>query len=170
MISLVVGFLIGIIYQNVISGSQVITNDVFLKSNLQRYLQTNLISEKYFFYVVRSRVFIFLMICLLACVKWKKLIVVIYMLFAGFVFGTFSVSAVLQLGIKGILLCIAGSLPQGIFYGAQYGILFTYWYRYPERQWNRVKTVFVITMFLVGIIVETYVNPIFVKWIIGFIV
>ncbi len=77
-----------------------------------------------------------------------------------------SVTAVMQLGIKGILLCIAGILPQGIFYAMGYGMLLTYWFRYPNSRWNRAKLLFVIIMFLAGIILETYANPVLVKLII----
>ena len=51
LIFLAVGFLVGILYRNIISGREIITTELFLKSNLQRYLHTNIIAEKYLFYV-----------------------------------------------------------------------------------------------------------------------
>ena len=59
---LVVVFFIGVIYENVVAKNQVITTDIFLKSNLQRYLQTDVIAEKYSWYVLKERIFILLML------------------------------------------------------------------------------------------------------------
>lgn len=166
IIFLVVGFLIGVIYENVISKNQVVTTEIFLKSNLQRYLQTDVIAEKYFWYVIKERVIFLAVICVLSCMRWKKLFVAICLILIGFFSGTFCVAAVLQLGIKGILLCFAGMFPQMIFYGFLYGMLFVHWFRFPERQWNRTKMIFVILMFVVGMVLEIYVNPIIVKFVI----
>ena len=169
IICLVVGFLIGIIYQNIISGKQVMINELFLISNLQRYLQMEVLAERYAPYVIKSRVLLCGIVSLFGCIRWKKAYVLVCMLITGFLFGITNVAAVLQLGMKGVLLCAVGVLPQGIFYTAQYAMLFIYWFRFPEKQWNRTKTIFVITMFLVGIIVEIYVNPILMKWVVGWI-
>lgn len=169
MIVLVVGFFAGIVYQNIVSGGNVLVSELFLKSNLQRYLQTDIIAEKYLWYVVKARVLLLAIVCFFSCIKWKKLFVMICLAICGFFAGILTVSAVLQLGAKGILICIAGMFPQGIFYGMAYSMLFVYWFRYPEREWNRTKMLFVIVMFLTGILVETYVNPIVLKGIIRII-
>ena len=169
IICLVVGFLIGIIYQNIISGKQVIINELFLVSNLQRYLQMEVLVEKYAPYVIKSRCLLLGIICLFGCIRWKKAYALASMLITGFLFGVTNVAAVLQLGMKGIVLCIAGVFPQILFYAVQYAMLLDYWFRFPEKQWNRAKTVFIITMFLVGIIVEIYVNPILMKWVVEWI-
>lgn len=167
IILLVVGFLFGIIYENIISRRQIVTTEIFLASNLQRYLHTDVIAEKYFLYVIKSRIIPLILICVLSCVQWKKLLVTLYLVIIGFFTGSFCVSSVLQLGIKGIFLCLAGLFPQALFYGFMYGILFTHWFYYPERQWNRTKTVFTIVLFVFGILLEIYVNPIIVKFVIG---
>lgn len=166
LIFIAVGFLAGIIYQNVVSGNQIITTDLFLQSNLERYLHTDVVAEKYLWYVLKERILLLGLVLILGCLKWKKLVVVVCLGLAGFVMGVLTVSAVLQLGMKGILFCIAGLLPQGIFYGIFCSVLFVYWYWFPTRQWNKVKTIFVVLMFLVGVLVETYVNPLLVKWVI----
>lgn len=167
IIVLVVGFFIGVIYENIVSKSQEVTTELFLKSNLQRYLQIDIIAEKYLWYVIKDRVFILLLICLLSCVKWKKLFVSLCMILIGFFAGTFCVASLLHLGIKGLLLCIAGLFPQLLFYGFLYGMLFIYWFHYPARQWNRTKTLFIILTFVIGLILEIYVNPLVVKYIIS---
>lgn len=163
---LAVGFLIGIIYENVIAGNSVVLSELFLRSNLELYLKTNIISEKYLWYVAKARIILLATVCIFSYIRWKKLYVILCLVVFGFFAGVMSVAAVMQLGIKGIVLCIAGILPQGIFYVTAYSMLFVYWFRYPESQWNRVKLLFVIIMFLAGIVLETYVNPALVKLII----
>lgn len=163
---LAVGFLIGIIYENLVARESALLSELFLRSNLERYLQTNVIGEKYLWYVVKARTLLLAVVCVLGCFHWKKIFVVLCLGTCGFFAGMMFVSAVMQHGIKGILLCIAGILPQGIFYAMMYGMLFVYWFRYPNSRWNQAKLLFVIIMFLAGIVLETYVNPILVKLII----
>lgn len=163
---LAVGFLIGILYENVLARSSVVLSDIFLRSNLELYLKTNILSEKYLWYVAKARILLLATVCIFSCFRWKKLFVILCLAVFGFFAGVMSVAAVMQLGIKGILLCIAGILPQGIFYVMAYSMLFAYWFRYPESRWNRAKLLFVIIMFLAGIVLETYVNPALVKLII----
>lgn len=169
MILLVVGFFIGVIYENIIFKKNFVTTEIFSKSNLQRFLQTDVIAEKYFWYVIKDRLFFLLLICVLGCTKWKKTIVTICLLLIGFFSGTLCVASALALGMKGIILCIAGLFPHMLFYGFLYGMLFIYWFHYPEKQWNRAKLFFVLLMFIVGLILEIYVNPIIVKFMIGII-
>lgn len=166
IIFLAVGFFVGIIYENVISKGNVLFSELFLRSNLERYLQTNVIGEKYLWYVVKSRMLILSTVCILGCFRWKKLFVMLCLFLCGFFAGILSVAAVIQLGIKGILFCLAGIMPQGIFYVMSYSMLFIYWFRYPESRWNRAKLLFVVVMLLLGIVLEAYVNPALIKFVI----
>lgn len=164
-----VGFLIGILYENVFSGRNVTTSELFLKGNLQMYLQTDIITNKFLWYVVKERVLFFAVTCLLGCMKWKKLFVILFLLYIGFVMGVLTVAAVLYLGALGLLFIVASILPHYIFYLIGYSILFLYWFRYPSVQWNQTKTICVFFLFLFGIVLEVYANPILVKWVIGFL-
>ena len=166
IVFLAVGFFVGIIYENLVAKESALLSEVFLRSNLERYLQINVIGEKYLWYVVKARTLLLAVVCVLGCFRWKKLFVITCLTICGFFAGMMSVTAVMQLGIKGILLCITGILPQGIFYAMGYGMLFAYWFRYPQTRWNRAKLLFVIIMFLAGILLETYVNPVLVKLVI----
>ena len=166
VIFLAVGFLIGIIYENFVMQDSVVYTDIFLKSNLERYLKINVISEKYLWYVIKSRLILLATICIFSCFRWKKVFVILCLTASGFFAGIISVLAVMQLGIKGILLCVAGVLPHGLFYITIYAMLFWYWFRYPEGRWNQAKLLFIIIMFLLGILLETYVNPLLIKIII----
>ena len=54
LLFIAVGFLVGIIYQNVVSGNQMISTDLFLQSNLERFLHTDVVVEKYLWYVLKA--------------------------------------------------------------------------------------------------------------------
>lgn len=167
LILLAVGFFLGIIYENLFPTTQTTATELFSIGNLQRFLQTDLLAPKYIWYVVKSRILFFGIICMLGGIKWKKILVSACLLCIGFFTGSLCVLSVLNLGFKGLLFCFAALFPQVLFYGMQCGILFTYWFNYPERQWNRMKTLFVSLLFLIGVLLEVYVNPVLVKCIIS---
>lgn len=144
-------------------------SELFQKTTLRQVGQIEIINEKYFWYVAKERIFELLILCILSHMKWKKLFVGIVLGISGFLYGVLMVLAVLQMGIKGILFCSVGLLPQILFYGMAYGVLLCYWYYFPERKWNRMKTIFVMVMFGVGIITEVYINPLLVKGMIKII-
>ena len=169
ILCLVVGFFIGIIYQNVIAKTEVVMLDLFLKSNLQLYLETTIVTKNYVWYVIKERLVLFAGIFLFSCLRWKRLFVILLLLVLGFSMGMLTVLSVLQLGIRGIVLCVMGMLPQGIFYGIAGYILVTYCYQHPNQRWNQAKTVFVMVMLGIGVVMEVYVNPMIVKWAIQLI-
>ncbi len=165
IVLLAVGFFVGILYENVIAKRQGGTLLFFQSDVIEQYKQTKFVAEEYFWYVVRSRVFPFILLCVLGCIKWKKALVSALMIWTGFLTGITCVSAAIQSGIKGILFCVAGIFPHMIFYGFAYGIFILYLYYYPRRQWNSTKTVFVLLLMFMGILLETYLSPMLLKWI-----
>ncbi len=166
IVCLVVGFFIGIVYENIVADKKLIMADLFLKSNLELYLQTRVVTKKYVLYVLKERLLLFAGISVLGCMKWKKLFAVILVVSMGFLMGIVAVASVLELGIVGIVFCIAGVIPQGLFYGMIGYMMLNYWYRYPNQTWNRAKTIFVLVMFAMGVLTESYVNPVILKWIV----
>lgn len=168
-IFLAVGFFVGILYQNIFCMKSIVPYNLFTESALQQYLGLDIITGKYCWYVCKERVLEIGIICVLSCLKWKRTIAVLLVLLYGFLMGVFGVAAVLGLGVKGILFWASCIFPQWIFYSMAYGMMLVYWFHWPQRQWNYVKTIFVILMFSVGMIVEIYVNPILVKGVIRMI-
>ncbi len=163
---LMLGFFIGIIYENLISRAYSMSLNIFQDFFLEQYSQMNIVTEDYLSYIVKIRVFVFGGVCLVGCVKWKKGVVAVCLGWTGFLSGIITVQAVLWLGIKGIFLCITAMFPQILFYALAYIILFYYLYDYPQRKWNMRMTVFVISMFIIGIMFEVYLNPLLLQ---GFI-
>ena len=166
IVLLAVGFFVGILYENIISKNNGITISLFQTGFLEQYKQTEIIPEEYLWYVARIRLTPMLLLFVLSCIKWKKILVSVSLLWTGFLAGVTIVSAVIQLGIKGILFCVAGAFPHMIFYGMTYGIVFAYLYDYPRRQWNGTKTIFMVLLVFLGIVLETYLTPILIKMII----
>lgn len=165
-IFLSLGFFVGILYQNIVSSTYNISFNSFQEFYLKQYSQTNIVTEDYLAYITRMRGMTFLTVCILGCMKWKKVIAAGCIGWTGFLAGIITVQAVLWLGIKGIFLCLTAMFPQMIFYGLAYMILFFYLYDYPVRKWNMQMTLFAGAMLVIGILFEAYLNPILLK---GFI-
>ena len=129
------GFLIGILYANLISDRYIMSGGIFDDGFLKQYAKTDVVG---------------------LCIGWT-----------GFSGGVVAVSSVISLGMKGILLCIVGMLPQILFYGFAYVILLWYLYTYPNGRWNIKKTAAAGISMAVGMILEVYTNPILMKLVIG---
>lgn len=166
---LAVGFVIGILYENIVSGSGGMSIELFQSYFLRQYVKTDIVAEAYLWYVTKLRVIPLLILCFCKEFRWRKIAVGVGAVWTGFLAGILTVSAVMQLGMKGIFLCIVLMLPHMFFYGLAYGMICVYLYRYPERQWNGAKTIFVILMMFLGLFLETYLNPILVRWVIKII-
>ena len=134
------GFLIGILYANLISDRYIMSGGIFDDGFLKQYAKTDIVAEEYLWYILRARLVPFCVICILGCMKWKKTVVGLCIGWTGFSGGVVAVSSVISLGMKGILLCIVGMLPQILFYGFAYVILLWYLYTYPNGRWNIKKT------------------------------
>lgn len=165
-IILMAGFIGGIIYANIVSRKYTMTAGIFDEVILKQYLETEIIAEDYLWYVIRMRLLPFLTICILGCSKWKKILVGAIICWTGFAGGMLAVLAVLNLGLKGLLLCIFGILPQAFCYVPAYIVLFIYLFRFPSGRWTVTKTVFLTFSFIAGILLETYVNPVFLRIVI----
>ena len=92
--------------------------------------------------------------------RWKKASAVLFFLWTGFLAGVLFCAAVLQLGIKGIFICVLALLPHMPFYVAAYVAILIYLLNYPVvNRWNINKTTGVLILFAIGIFLECYVSP-----------
>lgn len=163
IVVLVAGFLLGILYVNMDVKKTGIAVDVWHKFYIERFESANVISEQLFWYVIRTRIGSIVAIFLLGSLKWKKTGMILWCGWTGFLFGILLVSSILQIGIKGIVVSIAGMVPHMLFYIPSYVIVLRYIYEYPRKQWNLQKTVFVVLSILVGSVLESYLNPIVMR-------
>ena len=159
LIIFMAGFLIGILYTNIISRQYITVSGIFNEYYLRQYVNTEVIAAEYIWYILPMRAGPFIALAVLGYTKLKKIAVIGYLLWTGFSVGVIAVSAVIQMGMRGILLFIVGIIPQFIFYILAYTIVLWYLYTYPDAKWNSGKTTFVFLTLVMGILMEVYVNP-----------
>lgn len=154
------GFLLGILYTNLLSEKMVMYTGILSDSFLNQYLYTDVNSAEYVWYVIKARVFPVILVSALGCTRLKRAVVVLVLVWTGFLSGMMMTLAILKMGVKGLILCLVALTPHVFFYIAAYMILLWYLYNYPDSEWNSVKMISIILFFSVGIILETYVNPV----------
>ena len=148
---LAVGFLIGILYENI-----AIRNGL---GRIQIEMQAVQVEKlKYLFYILKTRLLPFLLFGLLWNFRWRKAVLYVIIAWSGVILGRTIVSAVVQYGGKGLLLFAALIIPHYLFYFLAYGIVIVFLCGKRRTQWNRIKTIAVLCMFIAGVLSETYVN------------
>ena len=157
------GFLGGILYTNIVSKDYVAVIGIFNDYFLNQYIQTELVTQEYLWYILRIRVIPLAAIAVIGCTRIRKGAVVCFLLWTGFLSGMLFTSAVIKMGIKGIILCLIAVTPQFVFYIMGYVIVLWCLYTYPISKWNFSKIAVVILAVASGIVLECYVNPILVK-------
>ncbi len=166
LILLAVGFFVGILYENIVSKNNGVSLELFQSYYLKQFAQVEIVAEEYLWYVTKARGIPFFLLCMLGCLKWKRALVSACVTWAGFLAGVIVVSSVIQLGIKGILFCLASFFPHMVCYIFAYSVLLLYLYRYPNGKWSSAKTVFVVLMLFLGVVLETYLSPFFIKMVV----
>lgn len=161
MILLVVGFFIGIIYENIGGSIQ-----LFQTESLEKYINSPLNRSEYLFYILKTRLLFLLALFFLWNFKWRRIVILFFSTCCGFFLGRILVSAILLQGIKGLVLCVGMLFPHMLFYLFAYLMLILHLYHNRRRQWNRLKTMVFLLVFVLGIYCEVYINPYIVKFLI----
>ena len=158
------GFVGGILYANTGARDHILAAGIFSDYVLEQYTQAEIQTQDYFWYILSVRAGLLGVIALMGQMKkLRRWIVAAVLVWTGFLGGLFFTAAVIKLGPVGILFCLAAIIPQALFYIAGYGIVLWYFYSFPRASWNSAKTVGTILTIGVGIISESYLNPIFLK-------
>lgn len=157
------GFLFGILYVNLIMKKYTAEPGIFSDYFLKQYQTAEIVAGEYILYLMRVRVVPFAILLGLAFTKVRKIASIAFLAWTGFTSGLLFSLAVLEMGIKGSILCIIGLLPQFLLYIPAYMVVIWYSYTYPLNKWNSQKSVFVGLTLVVGILLEAYVNPIILQ-------
>ena len=157
------GFFAGIIYANLMSKDYIASIGIFNDFFLDQYSQAEIDVMEYMWYVVRIRVTPVILIAALGSTRLRRAVAAAFLAWTGFGGGMIMTSAVLKMGIKGLILCLIALTPHFIFYAAGYMVLLWYLYTCPESKWNMAKTVSMILFITVGVLLECYVNPIIME-------
>lgn len=161
------GFLGGILYANIVSKQYITATGIFSEYFLNQYASIEVIAEEYIVYILRVRVLPIVLLIVFGQTNMKKIIAIGCLIWVGFSSGMLIVASIVQLGIKGILLCVIGITPQFLFYILAYLIILWYFLTYPTSKWNYGKTIFVVLTMVLGMVLEVYVNPILMKMFIN---
>ena len=141
-----VGVMAGILYANLIAQESIMQMGIFAENHLTD--------------IVRMRLLPLCILTLAGATRWKKTSAVLFFLWTGFLTGVLFCAAVLQLGIKGIFICVLALLPHMPFYVAAYVAILIYLLNYPVvNRWNINKTTGVLILYAIGIFLECYVSP-----------
>lgn len=157
------GFFAGILYANLQSKDYIISMGIFNEYFLNQYSVADIDIAKYLWYVVKIRLAPIILLSALGCTRMRKGVVAVFLLWTGFSSGLLITSAVMKMGIKGILLCMIALIPHFAFYIIGYILLLWYLYSYPEIRWNTSKTVVFLLSISMGILLECYVNPVIMQ-------
>lgn len=161
------GFLFGILYVNLIMKKYTAEPGIFSDYFLKQYQTVEIVAKEYIWYLIRIRAVPFLVLLGLAFTKVRKVASIAFLVWTGFSSGMLFSMAVLEMGIKGSILCVVGILPQFLLYIPAYMVVIWYGYTYPQNKWNTQKGIFVGLAMVVGVILEAYVNPILMLAFLG---
>ncbi len=157
------GFFGGILYANLLSKDYITSMGILNEYFLNQYSAEDIRIAEYLWYVARLRLVPVLALGILGGTRIRKEIAAIFLIWTGFCAGLLFTSAVMKMGVKGIILCLIALIPQFVFYVAAYFALLWYLYTYPETRWNLSKTVVCLLLITVGILLECYVNPVLMQ-------
>lgn len=157
------GFLMGVLYANVISKDYITAMAIFDEYFLNSYVQTDMEAQEYLWYLFRMRCIPVAALFAAGYLKIRKGVVLVSVVWTGFLCGILLTASVMKLGMKGIFLCLVAGFPQLIFYAAGIFILIWTIYYYPSTKWNSQKIMALFLLIAIGIIAESYVNPTLLK-------
>lgn len=153
-------FLLGVILITILSKGKTPENTLFNKSLSLTILEQGWNKKALFLQCLYSRGMIMLLLILLAYTSLRKITFRIITAWMGFSFGMLFKLFFCWCGVSGIGLLMVSVLPQVLFYWMAYGLL--YW-EMDKRQMrianSPVGLFLVIGVVIMGIWVESYVNP-----------
>ena len=157
------GFFVGILYANIISRDYIASTGIFNDYFLEQYTQVDIDTVDFLWYVVYVRALPVIFLIAFGCSRFRKAAALAFILWTGFSSGVILTTAVMKLGVKGIILCLICVTPQFLCYVAAYLMLLWFLFVYPKTRWNLTKTVSFLLLMAVGILLECYVNPVIMK-------
>lgn len=182
--SLLGAFVAGIFLANLMGREAVsnagILNDYFV----EKFQYTEINGQKLFFYILGERIPLLILLLFLTLTTLGMIGGILMLGWQGFSVGFMLSAAIAKYGVKGILLVLGGLFPQYLFYFAVY-ILYCYFAAYLRQRLNRSKmgsnsergyifgawliaVVGILLIFIMGIFLESYINPVILKNILKF--
>lgn len=157
-------FLLGIIFITILSGGKTPENTLMNQALSLNFLEYGWNKRELFLQCLWSRGIIIIVLFLLLNTSLRKWVFRIMVLWIGFVFGMLIKLFFVWYGIKGIGLLILAALPHYIFYWMACGLF--YWEMEKSRismRRNKVNIYLAIGVVIMGMFLESYVNPFLVS-------
>lgn len=160
------GFLFGIIFANLAANNYLTDARIINEYELTEFANENKGNEEFVVYLIFLRLIPFAILFALSYSRIRKLIVFAFLTWTGFSCGLLMAMEIISIGISGIMLYFAGILPQYLFYVPAYVILLWNMYTSASKKWSASKVGVMAAFMVIGIVLEGYVNPFCLKWII----
>lgn len=166
LIIFVTGFVLGVFYIVLLRRSEnsnmLMSNYFFSKYQYMDYSETEL-----FWYVLKNRFSGLLFLWFMGITVFGSMAVLFYCLWIGFALGLILSMAVVRLGMAGMLLCIISMIPQYLVYipAYSYGMVRVCERGQSKRNMgsNLITWLVMGSMILLGVILESYINPLLLK-------
>lgn len=158
------GFLAGILYANTGARNSVLSSDMFSRYFLEEYADAEFSQKEYLLYILYTRISLLGLLILFGQIpSARRLAAGGMLLWTGFSSGLFMTASIIKMRASGLLFCAAALLPQLPFYIAGFWILLWYFFCWPQSRWNSSKSIVIFLTIGTGVVLESYINPIFLK-------
>ncbi len=177
-----IGFLGGTIATQVWGSRVGFLSDIYSEANLKRLKYLQIDGGELLFFVLKERLFSFLMIFCLSTTSFGILFLWLFVFGVGIAFGIVVASAVYKFGIAGSVLAAAGMMPHMLFYVPAFLATLNFGYQiciklhFPKWEYASkqptysgefkgkvIKFMTFILVVIIGILTESYVNPFIIK-------
>ena len=139
------GFFIGIMCANLVPKEYITSMGILNDFFLNQYNTDEIEVTEYLWYIIRVRCTPLILMVAIGYGRLRKILTIIFLLWTSFAGGLIMAAAVLKMGLKGMVLCLVALTP--------------HFFSYPASKWNASKTICMILFVAVGILLESYVNP-----------
>jgi len=159
-----VAFLAGILLITLLANGKIPENTIMDQALGSAFLEDGWNKNELFMQCAWSKCVFFVMVGTLSYSPMRKWMFRGITIWIGIVFGILLKLFYLWYGMKGIGLCLISTFPQFIFYWMAYGLL--YWEADRNRSFqkrNYVPLLLTAAVVIMGIVLESYVNPILVN-------
>lgn len=164
-------FLCGIITANLVDANATNDNGTLTRYYLKQLEYSKWNSSELFVHVAGFRCVLFVSLLLLGLLCKGYLIHDLFVAWNGFSYGYFCVSVICGFGLYGLLFCIASVFPQFVVYVPLYWYLIqltTIRRKEIKPSWFG-KLFFLVLLLILGILLESYINPTILKKILHYI-
>lgn len=177
--SLLGAFVAGIFFANLMGREAVSNAGVLNDYFVEKFQYTEINGQNLFFYIIGERVPLLLLLLLLTITSLGIAGGILMLDWQGFSVGFMLSTAIAKYGVKGILLVLGSLFPQYVFYFPVY-ILYCYLAVYLRQRIRKdrlgngsdiryvygawlIASVLLLLVFIAGIFLESYINPIILK-------